>query len=164
MKGHKNLTALRNPLPLFSSCWRRLLAPVKPRGVPRHCQGRWPHPSNKTVHGGLRLRGHLVQLHIGQVQLGPHQANHGAQRQQAHPACHQGQRSADNSGEPCRAERGHDREPCQCPEGRETQAAADLAPSQATNAEVTRGFRKDHGNHYNYYHHHYYHTSPHHTP
>lgn len=74
-----NLCILPNCL-IQSSRWGRLLAAVESRRVQGDGEGRWPHPADPTLHGGLRLRGHFVQLHLGQVQLGPHQADHGSQR------------------------------------------------------------------------------------
>lgn len=79
-----------------------------------------------------------MQLHLGQVQLGPHQANHGAQRQEAHSTRQQRQRGANDRGQHGGLQRGHHREPRQHSEGGETQEAAHHASAKAAVDEVTR--------------------------
>lgn len=77
---------------LSLSCRGRLLAAFKPGRVQGNSQSRRLHPPDQTLHGGLRLRSHFLQLHFSQIQLGSNQANHGAPRKEADPTRHQGQR------------------------------------------------------------------------
>lgn len=77
-----------------------------------------------------------MQLHLSQIQLGPHQTNNGAQRQEAHPTRPQSKRSENDSGQ--RGSHEHHGKPRQPSESRATQAASDLAFAQVASAEITR--------------------------
>lgn len=128
------LSALTPQIFSHFSCWGRLLAPVESWRVPGDRQSRRLHPSDQTVPGGLRLGGHLMQLRLGQIKLGPHQADHGTQRQEAHSTGHQTHRGENNPGQRGRQHHG---QPRQRSEGRAPPAAPDHAFTKAASAEIT---------------------------
>lgn len=117
-----------------SSCRWWLLAAVESRRVQGDRQSRRLHASDQAVHGGLRLGSHSLQFHAGQIQLGPHQTNHGAQRQEAHSTGHQSEPSENDHSQPRRQ---HHRRPRHRSERRATPAAEDHASAQAEAAEIT---------------------------
>ena len=128
-----------------------LLAAVESRRVQGDRQSRRLHASDQAVHGGLRLWSHSLQLHAGQIQLGPHQTNHGAQRQEAHSTGHQGEPGENDYGQHRRQHHGR---PRQRSERRATQAAEDHASAQAEAAEITGRSYYDYCNHNDDNHHH----------
>lgn len=91
-----------------------------------------------------------MQLHLSEVQLGPHQADHGSQRQEAHPNHHQGERGEDDGSQ--QRGRRHYGEPRQHAEGRAAQAAPDPAPTEAASAAIPSQAKNHPGYHNNHHH------------